>query len=202
MSKFTDLLIGLSSVAAIAMSGCAKDAPFIGDWETAPVAIEQGIPPTSTGTAATSIAFMHGDDNTGGKVTLSQDYDIRQHVGYGSGMTFEVHVAGTATVDGAWTYDVDDDDDLLLTFNPATMKLDIDTNEVVCNEASENEAVKAACDTLKAQGLPMWKMTMEDLLRRQMSHFSVVEDVELAKDKNTLSIDLENPDRKLVLTRK
>lgn len=201
MKKSTLSILGAAAMV-ISLASCSGEAPFLGQWEGSPKTIQEGLPPTATGTSTASIHFMEGTDKTAGKVTLEQDIDLRQSIPYDNGMNFEIHVAGKVSTEGRWTYDVDDDDDLLLTFDANTIKVDIDTNEVVCNEAADNEKIKAACDELKEKGLPMWKSAMEGIFRHDLSRYAVISDISKGKDGNTLTFEIEQPEEQVVMQRK
>lgn len=200
MKKNSLAAMAVIAAGSLALVSCSE-APFLGDWESSPAPISNPLPQQATGTAVTGLTFLKAEDNTAGKTTFSQEYDIKHTTVTAEGMTFDVHVTGTATASGTWTYDVDDDDDLLLTFDDASVSVDISGTELTYRGDQDSLLVTAAQDSLQRSLSTEWNRSIEDLFRRDLVRYGVISDIERARDKNTITFEIENPEQKIVMRR-
>lgn len=161
----------------LAFASCSNEQPFIGNWKANnPENVILNPNSAATAVASTSIEFKKGAKSSDGDVVLSTAYEISLTDSIGS----PIKVAGNCSADGKWELDVDDDDDLLMTYDYDTMKIDI---------AGDSATVARV------------RPEVERIFRDNLNLYSVVEDVEVNKEKTTLSMEIGNPDKKVYFKR-
>lgn len=130
MKNLSKTLTGLCVLGMMAaFSSCDDKQEFIGSWTAvSPVDISDGIPSTTV-TSVVSISFSDNQQKTDGEVCLSSDYDLNRSVTVDS-MEFSTHLTAKAKVNGSWTIDVDDDDDMLLTFDASTLEVTLNPSDI------------------------------------------------------------------------
>lgn len=202
MKKFNTLLIGAASVGMAALAvACSHEAKFIGSWtEMNPTDITAQVPAAARATSLVSITFLDNVDKSGGSVTLSSVIDLTQPVEGDSlsmNQPYEVNVAATASVGGTWTYDIDDKDDILLSFDLSSLNVNIDNNGVTYSQNVLTGAQQPQIDSLTAKTVMAWKQELTRAIRADLSRFSVIEDIEVSKKGDVMTFEINAPEKKL-----
>ncbi len=104
----------------------------------------------------------------------------------------ETFLTAAASVNGDWNYDVDDDDELLLTFDYSTLYVVVNPQDISFRNAGEQQV-----DSLMQAAVATWKNEIERSFRNTMTRYAVVEDVEVAKDRNVMSLEISSPETKI-----
>ena len=178
MDKFIKSISGIVAIGSmIFMASCKSNTDYAGVWETkSPVDVTIKMPPATSATSVTTINIQNDQQLTGGPVKLSNRFDIVDKDSLGAPIT----VTGVASIDGKWQVDVDDEDDVLMSFDMSTMKVEL-----------KGDSAKVAA----------WKPEVERLFREDVARYSVVEDVELKDNGKLMSLEINNPETKVFFDR-
>lgn len=189
MIKFSTVRnLGVALIGASALASCSNGDQFVGNWQaSAPADITNEIVSATSATSLVSIDFTDREQTAGGRVVLSSKYDIVATSSDG----METFLTAAASVNGDWNYDVDDDDDLLLTFDYSTLYVVVNPQDISFRNAGEQQV-----DSLMQAAVATWKNEIERSFRNTMTRYAVVEDVEVAKDRNVMSLEISSPETK------
>ncbi len=190
MIKFSTVRnLGVALIGASALASCSNGDQFVGNWQrSAPADITNEIVSATSATSLVSIDFTDREQTAGGRVVLSSKYDIVATSSDG----METFLTAAASVNGDWNYDVDDDDDLLLTFDYSTLYVVVNPQDISFRNAGEQQV-----DSLMQAAVATWKNEIERSFRNTMTRYAVVEDVEVAKDRNVMSLEISSPETKI-----
>lgn len=167
-----NLIAVISATSAIGLFGCSKPETFEGDWLAGtPRDVTELFPSAKMATSLTGLALVQAPGATDGQITMTVEYDIN---GVQMDSLATADFTAYASVDGAWTYGVDDDDDMLISFELSSIDVDVrgKAPEVVKDEVTY-------------------------AFMRQISHFSVISDVEIGKNRKTLTFVTHSPETKV-----
>lgn len=157
--------------AGAIFTSCDSTPDIAGQWRSNnPEDITVKAPMASMASSVTTLEFQRDQSKGQGTVTLSDSYEITA-----AGQT-GVTVSGTASVNGRWETDVDDQDDLVLTYDMATLKVDLSGDSA---------------------SVAVWRPEVERLFRADINRFSVVEDVEVNKGATMMTLEVKAPETKL-----
>lgn len=165
----TSILAVAALCGASVLTSCSQQStPFLGKWIAGnPENVTGLLPDSKSATATTELTFEKSPESADGVLTLTSKYDI-DATGGNNGVD---RFSATADVKGTWAYDVDDDDDLLLSFDMNTLK-------VASQDSTYTEAVERA-------------------FRSQLARYSVVSDIEVSKDGRTMTLEIHSPEMKM-----
>ncbi len=150
MIKFSTVRnLGVALIGASALASCSNGDQFVGNWQaSAPADITNEIVSATSATSLVSIDFTDREQTAGGRVVLSSKYDIVATSSDG----METFLTAAASVNGDWNYDVDDDDDLLLTFDYSTLYVVVNPQDISFRNAGEQQV-----DSLMQAAVATWK---------------------------------------------
>ena len=197
--KLNNILIAGAALGMLALASCSKNDAFIGSWQAmTPADITDMLPSAANGTALTSVTFGHDADGKGGDVELTALVEASQPVVENPGLeaAYEVSVAATATVNGRWAYQPGEDDDLILTLDPASLTVNVDRDGVTFRQNRLSGVQDPVTDSLTDVTVTLWKQQITDAMRREFSRYNRLEDVKV-KDKTTLKLEVQNPEQDL-----
>ncbi|MDO4320553.1 MAG: hypothetical protein Q4C34_08260 [Bacteroidales bacterium] len=188
------LLSAAVAVGALAaVTACSSGAEFAGSWSSmAPSDITAKIPGAADATSLLVIDFADGSD--AGFVSVTSNFTVTKLRDGG-----KVDAKGKAVIDGKWTYDVDDADDVLLDLNYSTLKVSVD--DVTVSDSPAARLTKAEIDSVKAAVAESCRHEMSVAMSSEMRRFSVIKDIEVSKDRRTLSFEIESPETDLRFSR-
>lgn len=178
MNKCFKFLSGIVAMAAIiCLASCKDNKDYAGVWQAKnPVDITAKMPTAANASYVTTIELQNNQQLTDGTVKFSDQYDISERDSVGAITT----LTAVASVDGRWQKDVDDQDDLLMTFDMASIKIDVN-----------GDSVKVAA----------WRPEIERVFRENIARYSVVEDLDIKDNGKLMKLEIENPDTKLFFDR-
>lgn len=176
MKKTITLLSGVALLAAAALfSSCTDERHDItGSWaSSSPATVTASIPGASVATEALTFDFTQGQDKSSGPVKMTADYDVTMPSdSVAEGISYKV----TASIEGTWTRDLDDQDDYLLAFDSNSLS-------VAGVDAPELGPVT-------------------DAFMNSLQQFTVIEDVEVSKDATHLTFETKSPEVKYHFVKK
>lgn len=199
MIKKYSLIIGLGLIiGASGLASCSKTSDFLGVWtSTTPEDITTSVPAASSATSLVSISFVEGTGkNDGGSVALTSIINVNQPV-TGSPMSmnqpYEVNVAATASLGGTWIYEEGSDDDLLLSLDLSTLKVNVDNNGVTFTQNMLTGAQQPQIDSLTTVTAELWKNQLTQAMTKEFSRFKKLDDVKVHKGQ-VLTFEIQNPE--------
>lgn len=202
MSKLSTVLLSALAVGAAAtLTYCSNQAKFIGAWTAVnPTNITEQLPGATNATSLVTIDFVDNLQKTGGTVLISSDINVMRTIDADSlsqGLPYEVKIAAKASVDGTWSYDIDDDDDLLLALDLSKLKVDIDQSSVTFTKPSATVVPQAHLDSLAVSYIDTWKRDLTGAISSDLSRYTVIDDIEISRDGNMLTFEVQSPEAKL-----
>lgn len=199
MIKNYSLIIGLGLIiGASGLASCSKTTDFFGVWtSTTPEDITASVPAASSATSLVSISFVEGTGNKdGGSVALTSIINVNQPVS-GSPISmnqpYEVNVAATASLGGTWIYEEGSDDDLLLSLDLSTLKVNVDNNGVSFTQNMLTGAQQPQIDSLTTVTAELWKNQLTQAMTKEFSRFKKLDDVKVHKGQ-VLTFEIQNPE--------
>ena len=155
--KKSIILSVILGIASVSLVSCSKKDEFIGSWQAVtPTDITKELPAAATASSLISISF--GPDNNGeGDVFLSSLIDVTQGLDETPEILspYEVSVAATASIQGKWMFE--DDDDLILVFDNNSFNVDVDKNGVTFRQNVLTGNQSPASDSLTTATAEIWK---------------------------------------------
>lgn len=156
------------------LSACSSGPDIAGKWQAKnPGDVTLSLPQAALATSLTTIEFQKDQSKSEGPVTFTNSYDITPAGGTAA-------VTATASATGHWETDVDDQDDLVISYDMASIKVDV---------AGDSAAVA------------IWRPEVERLFRADLSRYGVMEDVEIDRSRSLMSLELNNPEQKVYFSK-
>lgn len=199
-TKYTTLLASGAIAAMMAMTACSgKEPEFIGNWQSAqPLDVTTYFPGANSAVKDMDIDFVTNQEYTGGPITVSNHYRITYPLTVDSlpNGKYTASFTVNAKCEGTWTFDVDDSDDLLIRYNYDGLSVTLDPESIQV-APSDPIALRQARSHSEA-----WKMDVREAFRRDLLHFSSIDDVDVSKDRNSMKLEVQDPKEDLRFTRK
>lgn len=185
------------------LASCSSDPGFIGSWKSnASVDMTSKIPGASAARYVSGISFAEGTGGADGKVVLSSDFQVTKIVTSDNPESFyEVNVKGTATVDGTWSVDVDDTDDLLLALDYSTMKVNITPADVTVAGPMAEKFTPEQIDSVLNSAADACRRELTGVMSADFARYSVIDDMEVAKDKKSIEFEINRPETEVRMVR-
>lgn len=202
------LFTALAAAGALLITACSGNNRFIGSWTaSAPVSIAAELPAASSANALVSFDFQPAQTgNSNGTFLYSAVIEASQPVVPDSvapaDAPYEVSVAATASVNGTWTRH--DDDELLLSFDMSTVKVDVDPSGVTFSQNMLTGAQQPAVDSLTTRTAAVWSRQIESAVKTSLRQYSKLDDIKVSSDGTVLSFEIKDVagrDRDVVMHR-
>lgn len=194
MKKVRISLMVAIAAAGAALTGCGGSPEFFGTWESVTptdfTANEPGMRQTSS---QVTIEFAPEANGTDGYVAITNDFAVARNMNCDSAACV-VEAHGKARVEGTWAFDVDDDDDLLLTLNYPGMTVNVDTATMIVTGTGAVMLTDRQRSELKAEAAEVMKHEVGVAMSTEMRRYSVISDVKVSKDKKMLGFEISAPD--------
>ncbi len=165
--------------AIVLSTSCSRMQDYAGAWQGLPVRLE-GVSGASDASSVVTIDFAPSDSKNGsGDVMLLATFDVSQAVESGSpfiaDQAYQVDVAATASISGRYVPEDDAyDDDLLLSLDASTLKVNITFSQNVLTGLQQ-----PALDSLTAQTVDAWRVRVTSAIREEFSKYQKMEDVKV-----------------------
>lgn len=187
------------AVSCLSLAACtSKSQDFIGDWKSiAPINVASDIYGADSATEEISLSFEVPSPGSDGITSIKGNFNVVRPVPCDSVNSSPVKVSfsASASCSGTWTYDVDDADDLLMLYDYNTISVEIENSGITVSGADSIPAHKL--EAFKSD----WKREVENSFRSTLTRFSVIEDVEVDKNKSRMKLEINNPKAKLRFVR-
>lgn len=202
MKKNFTLLAG-AGLVILAMVSCTKRDEFVGSWQALnPTDISSQLPASANATSLMSVTFGPNTDGQGGDVFISSIISATQSLDETPGVVspYEVSVAATATINGKWAYESDDDYDLILVLDQNSLNVNVDKDGVTFRENDLTGNQVPASDSLTVATANLWKGQIISAMRKDLSRYNRIDDVDVKNSKSLgkiLKFEIDNPDQVL-----
>lgn len=192
LKKNLGLMMLVPMTMAISSCGDQLDA-LPGLWEGTPTTIGSVSQMNSTASVSMEFTTDPGDGRTG-DVTLRAIINTEQAtVPQFDGMvaSYALDVASTATIKGK--YVVVDDDEVMLTLDPASLKVNIDPEGVRYQSNVFTEEQKPVVDSLMPYAVAHLKAVISPQISKEFLKYARIDDVKI-KDNRILSCEIDDRD--------
>lgn len=203
MRKIYSILFAAGVTLGITgVTSCTDDKAFLGTWETVvPVHLEHRVPGTSSINSQQKISFAEGINKRIGDVKMTSELDVVRNIAQEDGTEVEMTAEGYGFIKGTWTYDVDDDDDLVLNFDFNTLDVKFDKDNVSFHGVGAQGLTAEQRDSLAEIGADLCTREVKVAMSQELSRYGVIKDVEVSKDRNTLGFEISSPEQDMRFSR-
>lgn len=180
-----------AAVVVLCLAACSRLANIEGTWNGAPVRYEQ---PTASGAVgsdgtvatnvstqiATNMTFVPDAQKSGaGTVEFMSNVDVINTVPFEGKLVdpFEINIGATAVCTG--TYHFEDQDDIVIAINPASIKVDIDPQAVNYSENIATGQDAAQIDSLRPALVRQYTRQLLPLMRDYYSKITRIDDIKV-----------------------
>lgn len=182
MKKTLSGLVSLTVMGLLCLSCGNRDIE--GRWNGSEMRLGDA---SGVAEASTVISFDFSTDKTSGdtksgRVIVSALINAEQPLAQDSALIapYEQSVAATASIEGIWAYE--DDDDIVISYDPATFRINIDPEGVAMSENMLTGMQQPQIDSLTQITINSWKNILGKPVRDQFNKFQKIEDVKVTKD--------------------
>lgn len=155
------------------------------------------VPSAATASALNTFDFSPVDKQTKqGDVNISSLINVTQAVQpiqSTLSYPYEVNIAATATISGKYVFEKDDDDDILITFDPASMNVVVDPDGVSFSQNLLSGLEQPELDSLTQATIASWKAELSRAMLINFNRFSKISDIEIHHG-NTLTCEVDDHD--------
>lgn len=193
-TSFFALIAALASIAAV--TSCAKTERIAGSWQGTPERIAS-LPDVADATSTMTIDFVpDAKDSRRGAADFMAVIEVSQPV---SGTTeslnvpYLTNITATATVNATYVYEEGDDDDIILSFDPSTLQVNIDPDGVTFSESLISQTERPVLDSLTSATADKWRILLTSAVREQFYKYRRIEDIKVHHG-DMMSCEVENRD--------
>lgn len=172
------VLVALLSFATV--TSCSRTEIFAGEWQGQPERMD--VPDASNATATMTIDFAPTDGRAGsGNVLLSAVIDVQQPVTADNpfNIAYETSVAATASVAGHYITPEGEDDEVIITFDPSSLQVNVDRSGVTYSNNILTGIPSAQLDSLTAATADHWRVILTPAIRDIFNRYATIDDIEV-----------------------
>ena len=192
--NFIRFLIPAATVAIL--TACSTHPDITGTWVGTPSRVDN-ITAAASASATTSLTFSPSADgkNDHGQIFISSLIDASQPVSQTTPSIDEAHevsVAATAVISGSWTFEDHDDDDIILSLDPASLQVNVDPNGVTFSNNILTQTQQPQLDSLTNATAGMWKKSITDAMKQHFYKLQKITDIKIRN--GIMSCEIEDRD--------
>lgn len=191
--KFIPLILPFCAV--IALSSCSDRPDIIGTWTATPTRIEN-ISAACDANATYSISFSTDNKKAeSGEVVISAVIDANQPVEATQSalnQPYEVSVAATAIITGRWSYEKDDDEDIVLTLDPSTLAVNVDPHGVTFSNDILTGTQQPMLDSLSNATAAEWQKSITKAMSTRFYQLNKISDIKVSN--GIMSCEIQDRD--------
>lgn len=180
-----------AAVVVLCLAACSRLANIEGTWNGAPVRYEQPIASGAVGSdgavatnvstqIATNMTFVPDAQKSGaGTVEFMSNVDVINTVPFEGKLVdpFEINIGATAVCTG--TYHFEDQDDIVIAIDPASIKVDIDPQAVNYSENIATGQDAAHIDSLRPVLVRQYTRQLLPLMKDYYSKITRIDDIKV-----------------------
>lgn len=182
-SLFFSVVATLGTIAAV--SSCAKSDRFAGTWQGAPERMTN-VPDVADATSTMTIDFAPSQsDKKTGTADFSAVIELTQATTPAPGSVdavYETNVTATASISAKYVFEDDDDEDIILSFDPSSLKVDVDPAGVAFSENLLSQTERPVLDSLTASTAEKWRVVLSGAIRDEFMKYNKIEDIKIHHD--------------------
>lgn len=171
---------------ALACTACSRHADINGAWTSTPSRIDNEIAMAAEATSVLGLDFNAPRGANSGTVTVTAIIDATQPVAAGQldgfAEPYEVSVTATATINGKWSYEDNDDDDILLFLDNNTLQVNVDPNGVTYSQNLLTGAQQPMVDSLTTVTIDRWRSAVRRAATERFYSLTKLDDVKVVND--------------------
>ena len=172
----------LPLVAVALLSSCDSRPDVIGTWTGTPTRIDN-ISAACDANATYSISFTSDSENPrSGEVVISAVIDANQPVEAENSSIdrpYEVSVAATAVITGQWAYEEDDDEDIVLTLDPQSLRVNVDPHGVTFSNDVLTGTQQPMIDSLSNATAAAWQKSITKAMSDRFYQLNKISDIKV-----------------------
>ncbi len=180
-----------AAVVVLCLAACSRLANIEGTWNGAPVRYEQPTAPGAVGSdgtvatnvstqIATNMTFVPDAQKSGaGTVEFMSNVDVINTVPFEGKLVdpFEINIGATAVCTG--TYHFEDQDDIVIAIDPASIKVDIDPQAVNYSENIATGQDAAQIDSLRPALIRQYTRQLLPVMKDYYSKITRIDDIKV-----------------------
>ena len=180
-----------AAVVVLCLAACSRLANIEGTWNGAPVRYEQRTAPGAVGSdgavatnvstqIATNMTFVPDAQKSGaGTVEFMSNVDVINTVPFEGKLVdpFEINIGATAVCTG--TYHFEDQDDVVIAIDPASIKVDIDPQAVNYSENIATRQDAAQTDSLRPALVRQYTRQLLPVMKDYYSKITRIDDIKV-----------------------
>lgn len=180
-----------AAVVVLCLAACSRLANIEGTWNGAPVRYEQPTAPGAVGSdgavatnvsiqIATNMTFVPDVQKSGaGTVEFMSNVDVINTVPFEGKLVdpFEINIGATAVCTG--TYHFEDQDDIVIAIDPASIKVDIDPQAVNYSENIATGQDAAQIDSLRPALVRQYTRQLLPVMKDYYSKITRIDDIKV-----------------------
>lgn len=173
---------GVLSIGTAMLSSCSDYEDIAGTW-SGNSEVLPNVPDVAD--ASSTITMVFTPDSTGsgrsGEVLMTALVNANQGVAQTNDIVspYEVSVAATATIKGSYTFEEDEDDDVLIVFDPTSFKIDIDPDGVSYSQNLLDGAQQPMMDSLTTVTINSWRNILGPAVKNQFNSYQKISDIKV-----------------------
>lgn len=172
---------GILMSVSVAVS-CSRSEKITGAWAAAPARLA-GVPHTADALANITVDFGAPEAQSPTRpVELTALIDVTQPVealSPGIDAPYEVSVAATASISGRYAFERGEDDDVIVTLDPATLKVNVDPAGVTFSQNVLTGMQQPRLDSLTAATVSRWRVEITRAIRDEFYKYSHISDIKV-----------------------
>lgn len=172
-------------------SSCESYPELDGSWTGTPD--ELHIAGISYATAVTSITFQSSPRNSGqGDVTISSlikaGGPLNQVLSIST--PYDIDISATATISGTWSFEEDENDEVLIFLDHSTLSVTIDPETIMFSKNTTDDGDDSSLtEGLRRQIANMYSMSISREMGQHLFKYSKLDDVKVVKSILSFEID-------------
>ncbi|MDE6286964.1 MAG: hypothetical protein K2L99_08225 [Muribaculaceae bacterium] len=176
-----------AAAGLLAACTACSGGPYInGTWTSTPTRIDNEIAMASEATSVLTMDFDAPKGAKSGGVTLSAVINANQPVEAGAVEGFdepyEVSVTATATINGQWSREGDDRDDIVIFLDRNTLTVTVDPDGVTYSQNLLTGVEQPRVDSLTAVTAERWRSAVRTAATAQFVALDKLDDVKVKGD--------------------
>lgn len=183
MKKTFILGCSLFAIGTILLTSCDNRPDISGVWVGTPVRIDN-IAAADQANATMTFVFTNDSSSKSdcGEVSVSALIDVNQAVSSSDSFIdspYEVSVAATVAIDGRWTYEDSEYDDIIIVLDPQTMKVRVDPHGVTFSDNILTSSQQPVADSLSNATAEAWTKSISAAMSVKFHGISKISDIKI-----------------------
>ena len=179
-SLFFSAVAALGTIAAV--TSCEKSDRFAGSWQGSPERMTN-VPDAADATSTMTIDFAPSQsDKKTGTAAFSTVIEVTQATAPAPDAidaVYETNITATASISAKYVFEDDDDEDILLSFDQSSLKVDVDPSGVAFSENLLSQTERPVLDSLTASTAEKWRVLLSGAIRDEFMKYNKIEDIKI-----------------------